>query len=119
MAELQASLARAHLRGVQISARKVRLVANQIRGQSVAAALDLLMFQPRKAAKLVHKVLNSAIANAENNHKLDPDVLKIGRIHVDEGATMKRLRPRARGRADRYFKRSCHISIHLSPRVGS
>lgn len=115
MAEPQPSLARAHLRGARISARKVRLVADQIRGKPVADALDLLTFQPLKSARMVRKLLVSAVANAENNHQLDADMLKIGRIFVDEGLTMKRLRPRARGRADRYFKRSCHISIHLSP----
>ncbi len=91
----------ATLRGAQISAQKVRLVADQVRGKGVEDALDLLSFSTKKAAHIVKKILDSAIANAENNEGADVDELKISSIYVDEGMTMKRLRPRAKGRADR------------------
>ncbi len=77
-------------------------------------ALSLLEFSPKKAAHLVKKILDSAIANAENNEGADVDELKISSIFVDEGMTMKRLRPRAKGRADRILKRSCHITIKVA-----
>ena len=104
----------AKLTGAQISAQKVRLVADQIRGKNVEAALDILEFSSKKAADLVKKVLNSAIANAEHNEGADVDELLISTIFVDEGRTMKRLRPRAKGRADRILKRSCHITVKVS-----
>ena len=94
------------LKGAQISAQKARLVADQSRGKRVEEALILLDFSPRKAAHLVKKVLNSAIANAENNEGADVDELRVSTIFVDEGMTMKRLRPRAKGRADRILKRT-------------
>ncbi|MBL4799012.1 MAG: 50S ribosomal protein L22 [Oleispira sp.] len=102
------------LRGAQISAQKVRLVADQIRGKNVADALILLEFSPKKGADLMKKVLESAIANAEHNEGADVDELSISTIFVDEGTTMKRIRPRAKGRADRILKRSCHITIKVS-----
>ena len=102
------------LRGAQISAQKVRLVADQIRGKHVAEALTLLEFSPKKGADLVKKVLESAIANAEHNEGADVDELSISTILFDEGTTMKRIRPRAKGRADRILKRSCHITIKVS-----
>jgi len=104
----------ARLRGAPISAQKARLVADQVRGLSVEEALSLLEFSPKKAAHIVRKVLNSAIANAENNEGADVDELKVSSIFVDEGLTMKRLRPRAKGRADRILKRSCHITIKVA-----
>jgi len=104
----------AKLTGAQISAQKVRLVADQIRGKGVEAALDILEFSNKKAADLVKKVLNSAIANAEHNEGADVDELKVSTIFVDEGRTLKRLRPRAKGRADRILKRSCHITVKVS-----
>jgi large subunit ribosomal protein L22 len=101
-------------RYARISAYKVRLVADQIRNMPVAAALQLLTFSPKKAAELVKKVLESAIANAEHNEGADIDELKVSKICIDEGPTMKRIRPRAKGRADRVLKRSSHISVTVS-----
>ena len=104
----------AKLRGARISAQKARLVADQVRGKGVEDALDLLGYSNKKAAHIIKKILDSAIANAENNEGADVDELKISRIYVDEGMTMKRLRPRAKGRADRILKRSCHITVKVA-----
>ena len=104
----------ARLKGAQISAQKVRLIADQVRGLRVEEALGLLEFSTKKAAHIVKKVLDSAIANAENNEGADVDELKVSSIFVDEGMTMKRLCPRAKGRADRILKRSCHITIKVA-----
>ena len=104
----------AKLKGARISAQKARLVADQVRGKSVEEALSVLEFSNKKAAHIVRKVLNSAIANAENNEGADVDELKVSSIFVDEGMTMKRLRPRAKGRADRILKRSCHITVKVA-----
>ena len=104
----------ARLKGAQISAQKVRLVADQVRGLRVEEALNVLEFSSKKAAHLVKKLLDSAIANAENNEGADVDELKVSSIFVEEGMTMKRLRPRAKGRADRILKRSCHITIKVA-----
>jgi len=103
----------ARLSHTPISAQKVRLVADQIRGKNVEEALNILHFSTKKAAGLVHKLLNSAIANAEHNEGADVDELKVSTIFIDEGRTLKRLRPRAKGRADRILKRSCHITIKV------
>jgi large subunit ribosomal protein L22 len=108
----------ARLKGARISAQKARLVADQVRGMPVEEALSLLDFSPKKAAHIVRKVLNSAIANAENNEGADVDELKVSSIYVDEGMTMKRLRPRAKGRADRILKRSCHITVKVADGEG-
>ena len=104
----------AKLKGARLSAQKARLVANQVRGKAVEEALDILTFSPHKAAVIIKKVLNSAIANAEHNEGADVDELTISTIYVDEGMTMKRIRPRAKGRADRILKRSCHITVKLA-----
>lgn len=104
----------AKLRGAQMSAQKARLVADQIRGKRVEEALDLLSFSAKKGAAIVKKVLESAIANAEHNEGADVDELKVSTIFVDEGLTMKRIRPRAKGRADRILKRSCHITVKVA-----
>jgi large subunit ribosomal protein L22 len=104
------------LRGARISAQKVRLVANQVRGRDVEKALDILQFSEKKGAAILKKVLESAIANAEHNEGADVDELVISRIFVDEGATMKRIKPRAKGRADRILKRSCHITVEVGER---
>tara|TARA_B100001094_G_scaffold296116_1_gene318058 strand:- start:360 stop:692 length:333 start_codon:yes stop_codon:yes gene_type:complete len=104
----------ARLKGAKISAQKARLVADQVRGRHVDEALDMLEFSPKKASRLIKKLLDSAIANAENNEGADVDELIISSVFVDEGRTMKRLRPRAKGRADRIFKRSCHITLMVS-----
>ena len=97
-----------------MSAQKARLVADQIRGKSVEDALDILQFSGKKGADIIKKVLESAIANAEHNNGADVDELKVSTIFVDEGMTMKRIKPRAKGRADRIFKRSCHITVKVA-----
>ncbi len=104
----------ARLRGARISAQKARLVADQIRGRRVEDALQVLAFSTRKGAAIIRKLLNSAIANAEHNEGADVDELKVATICVDEARTLKRIRPRAKGRADRIFKRSCHITIAVA-----
>ncbi|MGH1371342.1 MAG: 50S ribosomal protein L22 [Cellvibrionaceae bacterium] len=104
----------AKLRGAQLSAQKARLVADQIRGKHVEEALDILAFSPKKGAAIVKKVLESAIANAEHNEGADVDELSVSTIFVDEGLTMKRIRPRAKGRADRILKRTCHITVKVA-----
>lgn len=104
----------AKARRLRISAQKARLVADQVRGRPVADALDILNFSTKKGAVLVRKALESAIANAENNEGADIDELRVSEIYVDEGLTMKRIRPRAKGRADRIFKRTSHITVTVS-----
>jgi large subunit ribosomal protein L22 len=104
----------AKLKGAPMSAQKARLVADMIRNMSVSKALDVLRFTPKKAAHLMLKLLESAIANAENNEGADIDELKVGTICVDEAATLKRISPRAKGRANRICKRTCHITIKVS-----
>ena len=104
----------ARLKGAKISAQKARLVADQIRGKKVGEAVDILSFSTKKGAHLMKKLLESAIANAEHNEGADVDDLKISKIHVDEGLTMKRIRPRAKGRADRILKRTCHITLAVA-----
>jgi len=104
----------AKLRGARISAQKARLVADEVRGMPVGEALNLLEFSKKKAAHLVRKLLNSAIANAENNEGADIDELRVATIFVDEGLTMKRMRPRAKGRGDRILKRTCHITVKVA-----
>lgn len=103
----------AKLRGAAISAQKVRLVADEVRGKPIERALDILTFSNKKGAKLVKKCLDSAIANAEHNNGLDIDTLRVTTIYVDEGITLKRIMPRAKGRADRISKRTCHITIKV------
>ena len=104
----------AKLRGARLSAQKARLVADQVRGRQGEDALNLLTYSSKKGADVIRKLLNSAIANAEHNEGADVDELKISEIYVDEGMTMKRIMPRAKGRADRILKRSCHISITVA-----
>ena len=104
----------AKLKGAKLSAQKARLVADQIRGQSVETALEILQFSGKKGAEIIKKVLESAIANAEHNDGADVDALRVSTVFVDEGMTMKRIKPRAKGRADRILKRSCHITVKVS-----
>lgn len=104
----------AKLKGARISAQKARLVADQIRGKSVESALEILQFSGKKGADIIKKVLESAIANAEHNDGADIDELKVSTVFVDEGMIMKRIRPRAKGRADRILKRSCHITVKVA-----
>ncbi len=101
-------------RRLQISPQKARLVVDQVRGKPVADALDILNFSTKKGAVLVRKVLETAIANAENNEGADIDELKVSEVFVNEGMTMKRIKPRAKGRADRIFKRSSHITVTVT-----
>ena len=104
----------ATLKFTHLSPQKMRLVANQIRGMSVDKAINLLAFSDKKGAAVIKKVLESAVANAENNDGADIDELKVSAIQVNQGPTMKRLRPRARGRADRILKRTSHLTVTVS-----
>ena len=104
----------AKLRFAKLSAQKGRLVADQIRGLPVEQALDILSFSKKKGADLMKKVLDSAIANAENNEGADIDELKVAAVFVDEGPTMKRIRARAKGRATRILKRTSHITVTVA-----
>jgi large subunit ribosomal protein L22 len=104
----------AKLSGARLSAQKARLVADQIRGKGVEDALDTLAFSNKKGAEIIKKVLESAIANAEHNEGADVDALKVSTIFVDEGVSLKRISPRAKGRADRITKRTCHITVKVA-----
>nr|WP_314268982.1 50S ribosomal protein L22 [uncultured Kingella sp.] len=95
----------------RISAQKARLVADTIRGKSIAQALNILTFSPKKGAELIKKVLESAIANAEHNNNADIDELKVITIFVDKGPSLKRFQARAKGRGNRIEKQTCHIHI--------
>jgi large subunit ribosomal protein L22 len=106
---------RAEAKWVRISPRKARLVTDHIRGRSVPEARTVLAFTTRAAAREIEKVLRSAVANAEANHGLFGDDLRVSAAYVDEGPTIKRWRPRARGRAAQIRKRTCHITIKLMP----
>ncbi|AVR89605.1 50S ribosomal protein L22 [Thauera aromatica] len=102
---------KAMLRGVRLSAQKGRLVADLIRGKRVDQALNTLAFSPKKGAKIIRKVLESAIANAEHNDGADIDTLKVKTIHVEEGMTLKRFTARAKGRGNRILKPTCHVYV--------
>ena len=104
---------RAEARWVRTSARKARLVLDHVRGRTVPEARTVLAFSQRAAARDIEKVLRSAVANAEANHGLDGDHLVIVKAYADEGPTLKRWKARARGRVNRIFKRTCHITIVL------
>ena len=104
----------ARLKNAPLSAQKARLVSDQIRGVEVNKALDILKFSSKSAAKIIVKILESAIANAENNDGMDVDELKVSTIFVDEGATLKRFKARAKGRANHILKRTCHITLKVS-----
>jgi large subunit ribosomal protein L22 len=99
------------VRGVRLSSDKGRLVADLIRGKKVDQALSILTFTPRKAAVIIKKALESAIANAEHNDGADIDELKVKSIYVEQGATLKRFRARAKGRGNRVSKGTCHIYV--------
>jgi ribosomal protein L22 len=109
-------LVRAQAKYVRTSARKARLVGDHIRGKDVVEARSILAFTPRAAATPWLKLLESAVANAEHNHELVGEDLKILAVHADEGPTLKRYRPRAMGRATRINKRTSHLSITLTPK---
>jgi large subunit ribosomal protein L22 len=101
----------ATLKGVRLSAQKGRLVADQVRGLPVGRALDLLTFSPKKGAKIIKKVLESAIANAEHNDGADIDELRVKTIYIDKAETLKRTSARAKGRGNIIGKQSCHIHV--------
>ena len=103
----------AMLRGVRLSAQKGRLVADLIRGMPVGRALDVLAFSPKKGARIIRKVLESAIANAEHNDGADIDELRVTTIYVDKADTLKRMSPRAKGRGNVIGKQSCHIRVSV------
>ena len=105
---------RAQAKWVRMSARKARLVLDHIRGRSVPEARTILAFTQRAAATEIAKVLRSAVANAEANHGLDGDDLVVETAYADEGPTLKRWKPRARGRVNRIRKRTCHVTLILS-----
>ena len=107
---------RAHAKYVRTSARKARLVCDHIRGKSVPEARAILQFAPRAVARDWAKLLDSAVANAENNHELVADDLRIKEVYADEGPTLKRFRPRAMGRATQIHKRTSHLTITLTPK---
>ena len=115
MAAAEQQEVRAVAKWVRMSPRKARLVIDHIRGRSVPEARTVLAFTPRAAAREIEKVLSSAVANAEANHNLDGDELVVSAAYVDEGPVMKRWRPRARGRAARIRKPTCHITVKLTP----
>ncbi|HEX4045058.1 MAG TPA: 50S ribosomal protein L22 [Gammaproteobacteria bacterium] len=104
----------AKLRFVRLSAQKCRLVCDQIRGLPVDRARDILKFSPKRAAFVLKKVLDTAIANAENNFSADIDELKVAKVFTDQGPTLKRMQARAKGRGTQILKPTCHITIVLS-----
>ncbi len=106
---------RASSRYVRVAPRKARLIADQVRGMHIEQARALLEFSPRGAAGDISKLIESAASNAENNHDLVADEMRIAEITVDEGPTLRRYRPRALGRASRINKRTSHIAVALSP----
>ena len=106
--------AKAVLRNLRVSPQKLNLVASMIRGMDASKAVAALQFSRRRISNDVQKTLESAIANAENNEGADVDELRVSTIYVDEGFTMKRLRARAKGRGDRIFKRTCHITVKVA-----
>jgi large subunit ribosomal protein L22 len=105
---------RAYLKGSRLSPQKAGLVANEIRGKSVNAAMEFLSIHKQKASTVIKKLLESAIANAENKYNADIDLLFVKSVIVNQGMRLKRMKPRARGRADRIIKPTCHIEIILS-----
>ena len=108
--------AKATAKYVRVSPRKARMVIDQIRGKNVVAARDILRFTDRAVAEVVEKVLNSAVANAENNHHMNANNLVVKAAFADEGPTLKRIRPRAKGSASRINKRTSHITVIVAPR---
>ncbi|HEV7770071.1 MAG TPA: 50S ribosomal protein L22 [Solirubrobacterales bacterium] len=108
-------MVRASARFVRVAPRKARLVADQVRGLHIESARALLQFSPRGAAEDIRKLIDSAASNAENNHDLDAEEMRVTTITVDEGPTLKRFRPRAQGRATPIHKRTSHIAVALTP----
>ena len=105
--------AKAHARQIRISPQKARLVADLVRGKDVETAINTLRFMPKKGARILRKVIESAVANASQNDAIDVDTLYIKKLYVDGGPMLKRIMPRAQGRANRILKRSSHITVVL------
>ena len=105
---------RAFLKGTRLSSQKANLVASVVRDMPIEQAIDFLSFSKKKGARVIKKLLDSALANAENNHNADIDKLRIKSLIVNQGMRLKRIKPRARGRADRITKPTCHIEIILT-----
>ncbi|MEN8142949.1 MAG: 50S ribosomal protein L22 [Thermodesulfobacteriota bacterium] len=105
--------AKAHARQIRISPQKARLVADLVRGKDVETAINTLRFMPKKGARILRKVIESAVANASQNDAIDVDTLFIKKVFVDGGPMLKRIRPRAQGRATKILKRSSHITVVL------
>lgn len=114
--EVSSSEARAHVRNVRIAPRKVRVVADLVRGRDLRDALAILRHTPKRASLVISKLISSAAANAQNNHDLDVRDLYVHAIWVDGGPTLKRIHPRSRGQAFQILKRSSHVSVVLRPR---
>jgi len=108
--------AKAAARFIRVSPRKIRLIMDQVRGMQVEKAVNKLTFAPQKGARILKKLINSAVANAEQNTNVDVDALYIKRIYADEGPTLKRWMPRAQGRATRIRKRTSHLTVILDER---
>ncbi len=106
-------IAKAHARYVRISPRKIRLIMDEVRGKRVEEALKVLSFMPKKGAKILKKLIESAVANAQENHNLDVDQLRIAQLYANEGPMLKRWRPRALGRATMIRKRTSHLTVVL------
>ena len=104
---------RASARHVRISPQKIRLIMSQVRGKKIEEALDMLSFSPKKGARILKKLINSAVSNIEQHSSVDFDLYYIKRVYADEGPTLKRWRPRARGRATKIRKRSSHLTVIL------
>jgi len=104
---------RARSKGLGISAKKMRIVCDMVRGKDVASAVNMLRFTQSPSAGIVIKAINSAVANAENNDLMNRDTLRISKITVDEGPTLKRIRPKARGRAGSFNRPSCHLIVEV------
>ena len=104
----------AHLKYARLSPQKCRLVADQVRGLTVEKALQVLTYSVKKNAKVIKKVLESVVANAEHNAGADVDLLKVTTIFVDQGPTLKRMHARAKGRSNRILKPTCHITVKVS-----
>ena len=105
--------AKAFLKGTRISPQKARLIADLVRGENAESAINNLRFMPKKAARIIRKLLESAVANASQNEAIDVDTLYVKKIFVDGGSMLKRIRPRAMGRASRILKRTSHITVVL------
>jgi large subunit ribosomal protein L22 len=110
--------ARAQLKYLRMSPRKVRLVVDLVRGKTVAEARDILRFLPNRPARYLAKLLRSAAANAETNHSMDRDVLRISRAYVDQGPSLKRWQPVSRGMAHPILKRTCHVTVYVEEDEG-